>query len=171
MKVTIEELLGDIEVDCPILTTVGEKCGNQAEYEQLLKNNPNSIVLCQTHAYAMSDREAADNPPKYKAFINLIKLLANEFATDPYWNSRIGWMMWFWVCYARHDSYYPMGWCYHYDPLNWYRSDEPMRPDGLERVMPNDPFNVKGECFVHPDWYKLKKETGKENWNANTSDT
>ncbi len=92
-----------------------------------------------------------------------MKLMAVEFMGDPYWNSRIGWMIWFLVCYARYDSYWPLAWCFHYDPMNFYRTGEPIRPEGLENPLPDDPFNIKGECFVHPEWYtKEYVDTRKE---------
>jgi hypothetical protein len=165
----IEELFEDIEIDekvNAILAELWRKRGNQPEYEELLRDNPNAIILSEALSWGTSgDPEKTEQPRKFKAWNNFLKVLFIEFMTDPYWNSRLGWMMWFWTSYARYDSYYPMGWSFHYDPMNWYRHDEPMRPEGLERTMPSDPFNVKGECFVHPEWYKLKEETGKKNWN------
>ena len=164
--VKLVDLLADVDVETPSAISLGQRLNDQKEYEKLLKSNPNSIVLLNAISFGISsDKEATENPEKFRAWSNLLKLLFEEFCSDPYWNSRIGWLMWFWVGYARYDSYYPMGWAYHYDPLNWYRSDEPMRPDGLERVSPDDPMNVRGKCFVHPEWYKIKEETGKANWN------
>jgi hypothetical protein len=66
-------------------------------------------------------------------------------------------MMWVWVCYAKYDSYYPMAWCFHYDPLNWYREDEPLRPPEMEKPLPYDPFNIRGGVVIKPDWYKSKE--------------
>lgn len=156
-KARLVDLFADIEIDDTEFEQVWKDLGDQELYEQRLKNNPNSIVLYQTYRNAkLHDRD--QDCREYRALINMFKLLLIEFGRSPYWNSRIGWWMWFWVCYARYDSYYPMKWCFHYDPLNQYMHDEPMRPDGLECPARDDPFNIKGECFVHPEWYKQRAE-------------
>jgi len=147
------DLFADIEIDdLDDFKEIREAMKNQKSFEQLLNNNPNALILITTLDFAKD--VIKEDSRSQRAFINMLRLLAAEFLTNPFWNSRIGWLMWFWVCYARYDSYYPMKWCFHYDPLNMYREGEPIRPPGLECPSPDDPFNIKGECFVHPEWYK-----------------
>jgi hypothetical protein len=153
---TIEELLADLDISDDRFAHIQAARSKQETFEALLNTNPNAIVLVETVTYArLLDNDTGTR--RSKAFINLLKLLLVEFLEDPYWNSRIAWLMWFWVCYARYDSYYPMKWCFHYDPKNWYRTGEPLRPAGLEKTLPDDPFNIKGQCFIHPEWYKQKE--------------
>lgn len=157
MTITLEDLLGDLEIDDPIFKTVRENIWNQEEFAKMMDNNPNFITLCNlVHFYGEVDNNSESR--KSKAFLNLLKLLALEFKSDPFYNSRIGWYMWFIACYARYDSYFPMRWCFHYDPLNWYREGEPHRPAELEKTLPEDPFNIRGKCWVHPEWYLNIKE-------------
>lgn len=156
-EATLVDLFKDIKIDDSEYEFIMHDMTEQEAYERLLKTNPNSIVLYKTFRWANSiDNDSDSDSDSHRALINMLKLMLIEFVRDPYWNSRLGWLMWFWVCYARYDSYYPMKWCYHYDPLNWYRPGEPQRPPELERTMPDDPFNIKGECFVHPEWYKQR---------------
>ena len=156
-KINLVDLFADLEIDAADYQFITDQCSTQESYEKILKNNPNAIVLKAALDWASELDNSQDNR-SYKAWTNMLKVLLVEFCRDPYWNSRLGWMMWFWVCYARYDSYYPMAWCFHYDPMNWYRMGEPHRPPELERRLPDDPFNIKGECFVHPEWYKMRKE-------------
>jgi hypothetical protein len=148
----IEKLFADMDIPDSTFAHVWEARKDLKSYQKLLSGNPNLVVLTETINWANKTNNDGDTR-RSKAWMNLLKVLTIEFMNDPYWNSRIGWLMWFWVCYARYDSYYPMGWCFHYDPLNHYRTGEPMRPVGLECTHPEDPFNIKGECFVHPEWY------------------
>ena len=151
--VRLVDILGDIEIDDPLFKKTRETLWNQKEFAKLLEHNPNQITLSNAvHFYQEVDNEPGTR--ESRAFLNLLKLLALEFENDPYYNSRIGWLMWFMACYARYDSYFPMRWCFHYDPLNWYRVGEPHRPPELERTLPEDPFNIRGKCWVHPEWYK-----------------
>jgi hypothetical protein len=152
---TLVELLGDLKLDDSEFERILLTEKNEHEFRQVMSENPNLIVLAETIRFMQDlDPEREERPREFKAFANLLKLLLHEFAGSPYWSSRIGWLMWFWACYARYDSYYPIKWCFHYDPMNWYRHDEPQRPPGLEKVTAEDPYNIKGECFVHPDWYR-----------------
>jgi hypothetical protein len=152
-KANLVDMFADIEVDDSDFAFIWEESREQETYEKLLKYNPNAIVLYQTYIWARNEDNDKGSRAS-KAWVNITKLMLIEFCRSPYWNSKLGWLMWFWVCYARHDAYYPMAWCFHYDPLNHYRHDEPMRPEGLECPLPEDPFNIKGLCFVHPEWYK-----------------
>lgn len=152
-KVNLVDMFADIEIDDSDYEFIWKDMKEREAYEKLLNGNPNAIVLYQTYRVARNEDNDKDCRA-YKAWINLLKLLLIEFCRSPYWNSRLGFMMWFWVCYARYDAYYPMAWCFHYDLLNHYRHDEPIRPPGLECPSKEDPFNIKGECFIHPEWYK-----------------
>lgn len=156
-KVTLEDLFADIEIDDRDFAYIKEECSRQETYEKFLKQNPNAIVLHETYMWAKEVDNDKDSR-RFKAWMNMLKMFIVEFSHDPYWNSRLGWMMWFWVCYARYDSYHPMNWCFHYDPMNFYRTGEPMRPPELQKTKLDDPFNIKGECFVHPEWYKYRAE-------------
>lgn len=157
----IEDMFADIEIDDHIFDPIWKARESLSSYSKLLSENPNMIVF--TELLYWSDITDNDKGTRRnKAWRNLIKLLAIEFMKDPYWNSRIGWMIWFLVCYARYDAYYPMAWAFHYDPMNFYRTGEPVRPEGLERPSPDDPFNIKGECFVHPEWYTKEYKDSKE---------
>jgi len=150
---TLTDVLADIEIDESDISFVWEVMKDKKKYREMLSKNPNLIVLSETYNWSQKTDNDQDCR-EYKAWNNLLKLLAVEFIRDPYWNSRIGWLMWFWVCYCRYDSYWPMAWCFHYDPTNFYRHDEPLRPPGLEHPEPDDPFNIKGKCMIHPEWYK-----------------
>lgn len=143
----------DIEVPDDDVNDIARILTVQEEYEKYLATRPNEIVLYQAWRNA-TELDRDKNSREYIAWTNFLKLLLWCFRRYPFWNSRLGWFMWFLVCYARYDSYYPMKWCFHYDPLNFYMHDEPLRPECLERVMPDDPYNIKGKCFVHPEWYK-----------------
>lgn len=167
----IEEIFGDMDIDVPIINEINRKMCNQREYEALLKDNPNSIVLVEALLRAESqDRELKEMPRKLKAWLNLLKVLIADFNDDPYYNSKIGWLIWFLVCYAKYDSYYPLEWAFCYDPANHYLHDEPWRPAGMEKTRPDDPFNIRGECQIHPEWYQKKAETGKANWKITTEE-
>jgi hypothetical protein len=156
---TLEDLFGDLQLDDSLWEKIRLAQKNEHEFRTLIAENPNLVVLAETISFMRNiDPEREEQPREFKAFLNLLKLLLLEFSRSPYWNSRIGWLMWFWSCYARYDSYYPMKWCFHYDPRNWYRHDEPPRPPGLEKFSPEDPYNIKGECFVHPEWYRKTTE-------------
>ena len=158
---TLEDLLADIKLDGSLYDSVIHDQFEEKSFQKLMAENPNLVVLAKSLWWAISlDPERDERPREHRAFINLIGLLLNAFAGSPYWSSRIGWLMWFWACYARNDSYYPMKWCFHYDPANWYRHDEPWRPPGMERLSPEDPYNIKGECFVHPEWYRKNDKPG-----------
>jgi len=147
------DLMSGINVEHPVFDKIADDMLNQKQFEERIKNNPNSIVLY--HMWVTARRVERDPDSKEaQAWLNMIKLFLVMFTDKPFWNSRIGWMMWFLSCYVRYDSYYPMKWCLWYDPLNFYMHDEPLRPEGLECPEPDDPFNIKGKCFIHPEWYK-----------------
>jgi hypothetical protein len=151
-ELSLVNLLGDIEITSDIFEETRKNIWNQEEFTKALENNPNMITLCNLVHYF--DHMSPDKGTReQRAWSNLFKLLALEFNNDQYSNSRIGWFIWFMVCYAKYDSYYPMRWATHYDPLNWYRVGEPVREPGSYTLTPEDPFNIKGRCFVHPEWY------------------
>jgi hypothetical protein len=67
---------------------------------------------------------------KYKsAYINLERLNIILFQSNPYWRSRKGHEMWWYVNYANPDSYYILRWEDLYDPRKWYLPGEPRRPE------------------------------------------
>lgn len=161
------EMFADLEIDDPMFKQIRKDIWDQPTFEKMMNDNPNLITLCNVVHYF----EEVENEPgtrEHKALLNLFKLLAIEFNTSKYMQSRLGWFIWFMVCYAKFDSYFPMRWHIHYDPLNWYRHDEPLRPLELERMLPEDPFNIQGKCFVHPEWYKDKKEEINEETSSNS---
>lgn len=152
-NIRLVDLLGDIEIDDPLFETTRKNIWDLEKFTEMMEHTPNLITLCNiVHYYDTVEPEP--DTREHKALLNLFKLLALEFANSDYMNSRIGWFMWFMVCYAKYDSYYPMRWRFHFDPLNWYRVGEPKRPPELEQVLPEDPFNIQGKCWVHPEWYK-----------------
>jgi hypothetical protein len=163
---TLTDILGDLKIDDPLFEQVTRQRKNQPEYQKLLNSNPNLIVLCEAK-YFYEQLEPEPDTRESKAFLNLLKLLAMDFEYSRYFNSRIGWLIWFLVCYAKYDSYFPMKWCFHYDPAAWYKYDEPQRPPGMERILPDDPFNLKGEVKIHDplnihkEWWEYREEDKK----------
>jgi hypothetical protein len=150
--INLEELLADLEIEDELLN-IGDKLADRPGQDAWFRDGHMMEVVLNM---AMSTNLQIDNEPgthKHKAFINLIKLMQLECARDPWWSSRLGWLMWWMACYARYDSYYPLQWCFHYDPLNFYRVGEPWRPVELCTVPKGDPFNIRGNCVIHPEWY------------------
>jgi hypothetical protein len=151
------DTLKDMDIDDEIFHKVNIMRSDQPGFLNMMNTNPNMIIFTELvhHADRLDPEPDTD---EHRAFVNLLKLIAMAFDESDYWKSRIGWFMWFMVCYAKYDSYYPMAWGFNYDPMNWYRVNEPHRPPELEMVQRDDPFNLKGECYVHPEWYKYIEE-------------
>lgn len=162
--ISLADLLGGLDLDETLMKSLAKDEENETEFAKLMQEKANLVVLAKSVQYLRQiDPERKEQPTEYKAFVNLLKLLLVESANNPYWSSRIGWLMWFWACYARQDSRFPMKWRFHYDPLNWYRHDEPLRPPELECPPADDPHNIRGECAVNPEWYRGKDgKTGPE---------
>ena len=159
--VTLESLLGDINIDYEDIN-LKDQLDNIQNHQDWIKQGHMLEVLL----FSMwTKEEEYDNEPgthKHKAFINLLKLIQLEVMRDPYWNSRFGWMIWWLSCYAKYDSYYPLQWCYHFDPLNFYRVGEPVRPDGVQLTEKDDPFNCKGYQVSNEWWKKGCRDVVKE---------
>lgn len=120
------EFFAEINVSGEILDRYEESHGDFNALAEFSKDM-NAIVLSQL----IEDAHACDPEPNEtykKAYINWLKLNLLLFATVPYWRSRIGHMMWHFVCAADPNSYYPLVWEEHFDPRNWYRVGEPQRP-------------------------------------------
>ena len=165
----LQEALDGIEIDASELNKIQQLYSTQEGWAKCLNEYPNVVVLINAINQAVS---AEDEPerPEFKAFIKLLQILALDFLESNYSESRIGWLMWWIGCYARYDSYYPMRWKHNYDPLNWYHWDEPKRPDDMYTMPADDPFNIQGKCYIHPEWYRNDKGNGTtENLSDNVS--
>lgn len=92
----------------------------------------NAVVLAQLIECASMDPEP--NPLYKQAYINWLKLNLLLFTTVPYWRSRIGHMMWTFVCAADPNAYYPLVWEEHFDPTEWYIVGEPQRARDNSKV-------------------------------------
>lgn len=155
----LTELLINLEVNTEKLDAdFGQKVSDRVGSKAWMDAGHMQEIIIMMARIHISSFDPDVGKEKYKAFDNLLKLLMEAVATDPWWNSRIGWFMWWCACYAKYDSYYPMQWCHHYDPLNFYREGEPVRPANMINPPKDDPFNIKGECWVHPEWYKWREE-------------
>ena len=114
----------------------------KGDYNSLAEMNQdlNSIVAAE-----LIDIAAIHDPepnPKYKqAYVNWLKLNLLLFTTVPYWRSRLGHMMWYFVCAADQNAYFPLAWEDHFDPKEWYIVGEPQRAKD----------NIKVSAFSLPD--------------------
>lgn len=100
--------------------------------------NPNGWIL-----YMAAGKAAELDPDRsiyHDGFVNMLNLLSYSFEVSPYYNSRIGWLLWMLMSYVDKGSYYPMRYCSHYDPIKWYMPHEKPRP--LEIIDPDDVFGI-----------------------------
>lgn len=156
---SLEELFADIAIDDPAIDLSSRtNDSDRVKNKEWFDDGHMLEVLLYT---ARCTEPGIDNEPgtrKHKALLNMLALIQCEVQRDPWWNSRIGWLVWWMACYAKYDSGYPLQWCFHFDPLNFYRDGEPIRPVEMCKTPMGDPFNIQGKCIIHPEWYKMNKD-------------
>jgi hypothetical protein len=125
------EFFKGIEVDGDIIKLFDE---SHHDYNKMMDmaQDLNAIVIAQLIEDAEMDGVVDDG---YKqAYVNWLKMNLLLFTTVPYWRSRIGHMIWHFVCAANPDAYYPVVWEDHFDPTEWYVIGEPQRPKDNNKI-------------------------------------
>jgi len=132
----IFEMLKDITFpENPVFDRYNNAAASFFSWRDMLKN-PNGWIYYQCGNFV--DTYDPDKSDYHKGFSNMLKILSYWFETSPYYNSRMGWWLWYITSYVKQDSYYPLMYCKHYDPRFWYLKGELPRPD--EGMTPEDIF-------------------------------
>ena len=124
------EFFQSISVEGEILKQFEDAHG---DFKQLMEvsKDLNAVVFAQL----IDDASMEEVEDEYKqAYINWLKLNLLLFTTNPYWRSRIGHMMWHFVCANDPNSYTPLAWEEHFDPTQWYRIGEAQRAADNHKV-------------------------------------
>ena len=125
------EFFGSIKADGEVIQLFDE---SHHDYNKMMEmaEDLNAVVWAQLIEDAEMT-EVVDDGYK-QAYINWLKLNLLLFTTVPYWRSRLGHMMWHFVCAADPNAYYPLVWEDHFDPTEWYVAGEPQRPKDNTKV-------------------------------------
>lgn len=123
------EFFSHINVKGDILDLWSESRGDYQKMMELSKDL-NATVICQWLDWCHRDPD-----PRYKeAYLNWVKLNLLLFTAVPWWRSRFGHMIWFFVCAADQHAYFPLVWEAHFDPRQWYKVGERQRPADDNKV-------------------------------------
>lgn len=109
----------------PILDLLDKSCTDYEAFEQV-SQDPNLLILYQRLVHL----NKFEPEWKYKnAYINQERIKCILFYENPWFRSRMGNEMWWYVNYANPDAYYVMKWEEFYDPRKFYKPGEPRRPE------------------------------------------
>ncbi|MFA5137067.1 MAG: hypothetical protein WC489_06820 [Patescibacteria group bacterium] len=112
-------------VEHPILDLLADATTNYKSYE-IVSKDPNLLILW----HHMEWVKTFEPEWKYKnAYINQERIKCILFHENPWFRSRMGNEMWWYVNYQNQDSYYVLTWEDFYDPRKWYNPGEPRRPE------------------------------------------
>jgi hypothetical protein len=135
--IEIFDLLSDEVIEHPVFGALGG--ATREEWNHTMTHNPNLWLL--NNGASILDRLDPDKESRnHKGMVNFMRWMVCKFEDDPWFNSRLGWLMWYLTCYARPDSYFPMKFCRHYEPREFYMPGEPIR--AFEFVDPDNPYNL-----------------------------
>jgi len=113
------------EIQHPILDLLDRSRTDFKAY-QVVSKDPNLLILW-NRMHFVKDFEP---DWKYKnAYINMERIKCILFYENPWFRSRMGQEMWWYVNYADPNSYYVMKYEDFYDPRKWYKAGEPRRPE------------------------------------------
>lgn len=105
----IIKYLSEVEFN-PQLFDMLHRAGTDPElYDKLFITPELFVLMLGIDQLSMHDPNKDTDPPiDHKAFVNFLRWITIRFATDPVWQSYIGWFLRYTSKFAQTDSYYPI---------------------------------------------------------------
>lgn len=123
-QLEIIKLLGNVKFDSTVMDDYNSVyCGHKT-YEECMQvsSDPNLMILLEMVSIATVYSDPDD--PYDKGFLNLLKMFASLYKSNPYVRDRIGWMLISIVRRANVYGYFPVIIKNRFDPRLWHRPGE-----------------------------------------------